>query len=157
MNETPTATARVFISYADEDRELKEQLDRHLKALKRSSKVDVWSDLEIAPGAEWNKEISRELLSADLILLLVSVDFNASDFIWDEELTVAMRRHEEGTARVLPVILRQCVWDKLPYAKLQALPSQGRPVTDFADADDAFTEIARGVEYVVDQFIGAGR
>ena len=157
MTEAATKTARVFISYAHEDRALKEELDKYLKALKRSSKIDVWSDLEISPGAEWNKEISQELLTADLILLLISVDFNASDFIWDQELAVAMRRHDEGTARVLPVILRECVWDKLPYAKLQALPSQARPVTKFDNIDDAFTEVARGVEYVVEQLIGADR
>lgn len=157
MSQASTRPPRVFVSYAHEDRELKQELDAHLKVLKRTTDIEVWSDLEIAPGADWNREISRQILSADIILLLISVHFNASDFIWDEELAVAMRRHEEGAARVLPIILSECVWDKLPYAKLQALPPQGRPVTDYAHLDEALTEVARGIEGLLETWAGAER
>ena len=90
--------------------------------------MPVWSDKEIGASAEWGGEIKRELELADLILLLISVDFNASDFIWDNELARAMERHEAGTAKVLPVILRRCDWDSMPYAKLQAVPRHAKPV-----------------------------
>jgi hypothetical protein len=81
---------------------------------------------------------------------LISIDFNASDFIWDKELASAMKRHEEGTAHVVPVILRRCEWSALPYAKLQALPRNAKPVTEYANRDEAFTEVAIGVERLVD-------
>jgi len=83
--------------------------------------------------------------------LLISVDFNASDFIWDKELALAMQRHEAGTARVVPIILRPCQWTGLPYAKLQALPRNGRPITDYNNRDDAFTEIAVEIDKLVDR------
>ena len=140
---------RIFISYSHEDRELKEQLNKSLSALRRSSKVEVWSDREIAPSADWHAELAEELHAADVILLLISADFNASDFIWDEELAVAMRRHEEGTAKVVPVILRDCSWKDLPYAKLQALPTDGKAITLFENRDQALTEVAQGVEFLV--------
>lgn len=142
--------ACIFISYAREDEDLKLELDKHLKVLKRSSKVQVWSDREIVSGEEWNSAIMSELAQANIILLLISVDFNASDFIWDKELAVAMTRHNEGTARVVPVILRRCDWHGLPYAELQALPSHGKPVTEYPDRDLAYTEIAQGIEKLVD-------
>jgi hypothetical protein len=91
-----------------------------------------------------------ELNKANVILLLISVDFNSSDFIWDKELASAMKRHEEGTAHEVPVILRKCDWSKMPYAKLQALPRNAKPVTDYPNRDDAFTEIAIGIESLVD-------
>ena len=97
--------ARIFISYAHEDEDLKQELDKHLKVLKRSSKVDVWSDRQLVAGEEWDDSIMSELQRANIILLLISVDFNASDFIWDKELAVAMERHRDGTARVVPIIM----------------------------------------------------
>jgi hypothetical protein len=142
--------ACIFISYAHEDEDLKLELDKHLKVLKRSSKVQVWSDREIGSGEEWNQAIKVELDRANIILLLISVDFNASDFIWDKELAIAMTRHKAGTARVVPVILRNCDWHDLPYAALQALPLHGKPVTEYSDRDLAYTEIAQGIEKLVD-------
>jgi len=150
MADEPQVGARIFISYAHEDEELKDELDKHLKVLKRSSKVEIWNDRELVAGQEWDASIMAELQQANIILLLVSVDFNASDFIWDKELAAAMERHKEGSARVVPVILRKCDWDEMPYAILQALPKNATPVTEYPDRDVAFTEIAEGVERLVD-------
>jgi hypothetical protein len=140
----------IFVSYAHEDEELKKELDKYLKVLKRSSKVRIWNDRQLIAGQEWDEAIMSELGKAHIILLLISVDFNASDFIWDKELDAAMKRHEAGTAHVVPIILRKCEWSHLPYAKLQALPRNGRPVLDYPSRDDAFTEIAEGIEKLVD-------
>jgi hypothetical protein len=150
MPDEQVTGARIFISYAHEDEDLKNELDKHLKVLKRSAKVEVWSDRQIVAGQEWDDSIMVELHRANIILLLISVDFNASDFIWDKELAVAMDRHKEGTARVVPVILRKCDWQSLPYAALQALPKNATPITEYPDRDAAYTEVARGVEQLVD-------
>lgn len=150
MTDESQSGARIFISYAHEDEDLKNELDKHLKALKRSAKVEVWSDRQLVAGQAWDESIMAELHDANIILLLVSVDFNASDFIWDKELAVAMTRHQEGTARVVPVILRKCDWDDMPYAALQALPRNATPITEHADRDSAFTEVAQGIEQLVD-------
>ena len=108
------------------------------------------NDRKLVAGQEWDAEIMNALEKANIILLLISVDFNASDFIWDKELASAMKRHEEGTAHVVPVILRKCDWSKMPYAKLQALPRNAKPVTEYTNRDEAFTEIAQGIESLVD-------
>ncbi len=151
MGEIAAGQVRIFISYAHVDEALKKELDKYLKVLRRSGKIAVWHDRELVGGDEWDATILRELGLAHLILLLVSVDFNASDFIWDKELAAAMQRHDAGTARVVPIILRPCQWSSLPYAKLQALPRNARPVTDHPDRDAAFTEIAVEIERLVDQ------
>jgi hypothetical protein len=151
MIEDSQSSARIFISYAHEDEDLKKELDKYLKVLKRSSKVEVWNDRELIGGQEWDQTIMSELNKANIILLLISVDFNASDFIWDKELASAMKRHEEGTAHVVPIILRRCEWSDMPYAKLQALPRNATPVTEYPNRDTAFTEIAVGIEKLVDR------
>jgi len=143
----------IFLSYSHEDEDMKTQLDRNLIMLRRSDKINVWQDRQIMPGMEWDDTIARELASADIILLLISVDFNNSQYIWDKELKVAMERHERKEARVIPVILRTCEWSEMPYAKLQALPTGAKPISSFPDKDVAYTDVAKGIRMVVDYMI----
>jgi len=145
--------AYIFTSYAHEDEDLKTEMDKYLKVLKRSGKIDTWNDRALIAGQEWDKGIMDELAKANIILLLVSVDFNASDFIWEKELAEAMKRHEAGTAFVVPIILRKCQWTTMPYAKLQALPRNAQPITEYANRDVAFTEVANGIERLVDYML----
>jgi len=143
----------IFLSYSHEDEDMKTQLDRNLIMLRRSDKINVWQDRQIMPGMEWDDTIAKELASADIILLLISVDFNNSQYIWDKELKVAMERHERKEARVIPVILRTCEWSEMPYAKLQALPTGAKPISSFPDKDVAYTDVAKGIRMVVDYMI----
>lgn len=143
----------IFLSYAHEDEAMKIQLDKNLIMLKRSDKINVWQDRQILAGTEWDDTIAKELAAADIILLLISVDFNNSQYIWDKELKIAMERHERNEARVIPIILRTCEWGEMPYAKLQALPTGAKPVTGFANTDEAYTDVAKGIRQVVDYML----
>ena len=143
----------IFLSYAHEDEAMKTQLDKNLIMLKKSDKVYVWQDRQIMAGTEWDEAIAKELAAADIILLLISVDFNNSQYIWDKELKIALERHQRNEARVIPVILRTCEWSEMPYAGLQALPTGARPINSFADADVVYTDVAKGIRMVVDFMI----
>lgn len=143
----------IFLSYAHEDEAMKVLLDRNLIMLKRSNKINVWQDRQILPGTEWDDSIAKELANADIILLLISVDFNNSQYIWDKELAVALQRHQNNEARVIPVILRTCEWSEMPYAKLQALPTGAKPISSFANADEAYTDVAKGIRTLVDYML----
>ena len=149
----PSKSLKVFLSYAHEDEAMKNELRKFLINLIRSKQIEVWQDRELLPGSEWDASIKKELAEADIILLLVSVDFNASEYIWDKELAAAMERHEKGEARVIPIILRNCEWGDMPYAKLQALPLNATPVSDYADRDVAYTEIAKGIRRVAEAMV----
>jgi hypothetical protein len=143
----------IFLSYAHEDEAMKVQLDKNLIMLKKGDKVNIWQDRQILAGAEWDESIAKELAAADIILLLISVDFNNSQYIWDKELKTAMDRHKKGEARVIPIILRTCEWAEMPYAKLQALPTDAKPISSFTDADAAYTDVAKGIRMVVDYML----
>jgi hypothetical protein len=108
-------------------------LEVHLKLLKRQDIIQDWHDRDISAGTEWARQISTQLETADIILLLISPDFIASDYCWDIELKRAMERHEAGEARVIPIILRQTDWAGAPFGKLQALPKDAKPVTLWPD------------------------
>jgi DNA-binding winged helix-turn-helix (wHTH) protein len=139
---------KVFISYAHKDEQLRDQLETQLAILQRQGLIKIWHDREIGAGAEWSGTIDSKLETADVILLLVSPDFLASDYISDVELQQAMERHEQGISRVIPIILRPCLWRRGPFAKLQALPTDGEPVTSakWGSIDIPFHNIAEGIE-----------
>ena len=145
MSESVGQPPEVFFSYAHEDEGLRDELAKHLKLLERQGVISAWHDREIGAGDEWRQEIEQRLKAADIILLLISADFLASDFCWGVELKQAMQRHEAGEARVIPIILREVDWQGASFGKLQALPKNAEPVTNWSNQDQAFADVARGI------------
>src|SRR5947209_8072269 len=118
----------MFCSYAHEDLSFVLKLKTHLASLERKEVLYGWYDADISPGMEWEEEVSEHLNTAHVILLLISPDFIASDYCYGKEMTRAMERHEQREALVIPVLLRPCDWQGLPFSKLQVLPSNTHPV-----------------------------
>lgn len=138
-------TISLFYSYSHIDEALRDELEKHLKLLQRQHVIDTWHDRKIISGTEWDKAINKNLDTADIILLLISSDFLASDYCWDIEIQRAMQRHEEKTAVVIPVLLRPCDTGNANFMKLQGLPKNFKPVTTWTNQDEAFTDIAKGI------------
>lgn len=142
--------SRIFISYAHEDEELRNRLEVHLAVLKRQGFVKVWHDRKIAPGDDIDEEINAELNRADIILLLVSPDFIASEYCYGIEVKRALERHKERTARLIPVILRPCSWRRTGFGKYAAIPTDGQAVTRWEDRDEAFLNIEEFICKVIE-------
>ncbi len=142
----------VFFSYSHKDELLRDELAKHLSLLQRDGTISAWHDRQISAGTEWANDIDSNLNAADLILLLISSDFLASDYCHQVELKRAIERHEKGEALVIPIILRPCVWTRAVFSKLQSLPKNGEPVTKWLDRDDAFTNIVEGIEKAIGEF-----
>jgi tetratricopeptide (TPR) repeat protein len=66
----------------------------------------------------------------------------------------AMKRHEVGDAKVIPIYLRPCDWKGAPFGSLQALPTDAKPVTKWENRDEAFTIVAKGIREAVEQLTG---
>ena len=145
------AATQVFISYAHDDEKLRQSLGNHLAALQREGLIEAWHDRKISAGQEWAGAIDANLEQADIILLLVSASFLASDYCNDIELRRALERHERGEARVIPVILKPADWTSSPFARLQALPGNAKPVTKYSNRDEAFLEVAKGIRQVAQE------
>lgn len=141
---------RLFFSYSHKDEALRDELETHLALLKREGLLQSWHDRRIGAGTEWEGEIDKNLEEAEVIILLVSADFLASDYCYDKEMKRALERHDAGEARVIPVILRKTDWQSAPFAKLQALPKDARPITLWQDRDEAWTDVTLGIRRVVE-------
>lgn len=138
-------SAQVFFSYCHKDEPFRDQLEIHLTMLKRQKLIATWHDRRITAGSHLDDEIDIEIERSEVILLLVSPDFLASEYCYGTELKRALERHNEGTARAIPVILRPCDWHSSPLAKLRATPTDGKPVAKYADRDEAYLEICKDI------------
>ncbi|MEP7339331.1 MAG: TIR domain-containing protein [Acidobacteriota bacterium] len=147
-------SVRCFVSYSHQDESLRSSLDKHLSVLRREGIIETWHDRMISAGTEWKNELDGNLESARIVLLLVSADFIASDYCVDVEVRRALERHAAGEARVIPIILRPVNgWDKMPFGKLQALPELGKPITSWANQDEAFANVAAGIRKSVEELM----
>jgi TIR domain/NACHT domain len=145
------APLTVFYSYAHEDEALRDKLEDHLRSLQAQGFISVWHDRQIVAGAEWAYAIDSHLQTASIILLLISPAFMASDYCVSKEMQQAMARHRLGDARVIPIILEPTAWQDAPFAILQCLPRDVKPVTTWDDPEDAFEDIAQGVRRVIEE------
>jgi hypothetical protein len=151
------AAAAVFVAYSHVDKRLKEQLVKHLCVLEREGLVRVWHDGCVVPGRDWNEEIRLNLNRAEVILLLISADFVASEYCYAVEMKTALNRHQKGDAAVVPIILRDSDWSRLPIAELQALPDGAKPVTKWSDRDAAYKNVTQGVRRAIAAITGGHR
>lgn len=142
---TGSKALTIFISYSHADESLKNDLIKHLTPLKRLNLIEAWHDRKLKAGDDIDHEISESLEKSDIALFLISVDFINSPYCYDVELEKALELQAKGQLTVIPVILRTCLWQHTPLAKLLALPKDGKAVTAWSDKDAAMVDVAEGL------------
>ena len=144
-------TVKIFFCYSNEDRALLNQLEKHLSPLKRLRNVSIWAERDIQAGSAWEEGISRSIKDADILLLLVSADFMASDYCYSREMNEALKRHRQGTAHVIPILVRPVDISSSPLEDLKALPENGEALTVWKNQDEAFYIVAQGIKKVISE------
>ncbi len=145
----------LFFSYSHKDEAARNELEVHLSMLRREGLIDAWHDRRIGAGQDLQSIISEKLESADIILLLVSPYFLASDYCYEIEMTRALERHASGEARVIPIILEPCDWLKSPIGKLRATPLDGKPVSKHTNLNDAYLVVTQDVRQAVENILNS--
>jgi hypothetical protein len=146
------STIPVFCCYARKDYKMLNELKKHLTPLVREELIQIQSDVDIQAGKEWEKEIEKYLDTAQIILLLLSPNFMASPYCNDIEMKRAIKRHDRGEARVIPLLLDSVDLYNTSLGKLQALPANAKPVIKWRPHSGAFLAIANGIPEVVEEF-----
>jgi hypothetical protein len=144
---------RVFVSYSHVDELIKTELLKHLEPLRKLGLIDTWHDRQIKAGEDWGKKIDSGIEDADVILLIVSIDFINSNYCYDIELERALARHADGEAVVIPIIARSCMWKIAPFAKLQAVPKDAKPLALWANLDEALSAVAASIRDTVETIL----
>jgi hypothetical protein len=124
-----------------------------LVGLERQGLIEEWHDRMISPGDEWEEAIAENLETSQLVLLLVTPDFIASHYIYEKEIDQAIERHSRGEARVIPIIVRPALWEDTTFGKLQALPQGPKPITTWANQDEAWLDVLKGIQQAVQELL----
>lgn len=146
------ASLRLFYSYSRTDEEFRKELEKHLSILRRNGLITEWYDREISAGEEWEGVLNKELERAQIILLLISADFISSNYCYDVEMKTILEKHENGEAIVIPIIIRPTFWQETPFAKLQVLPKDAKPVSIWQNKDEAWLNIVKEIKRVCEKF-----
>lgn len=140
---------RVFYSYHQNDRAFCDEMEKHLTLLQRKRLIEVWHYRQILSGENCQIITDKKLAEAELVLLLVSPSFLASDYLYSRELCTTLDRHARGQARVVPILVRPVDLSGSELAHLKPLPSDGRPVSLWSNLDEAWLDVAKGIREVV--------
>jgi len=147
---TASASARdkVFISYSHKDKKFLHELLTHLKPFIREERISIWSDEQIEPGAKWFDEIMLALASTKVVVMLVTKDFLASDFIHEHELGPLLKEAQQGGVRILWVLVRACVYKETPLKDYQTLIPPDKPLANMtkAERDGAWVKICEAIK-----------
>ena len=141
---------KIFISYSHKDETALEQLHIHLEPLRREELIDAWFDRDILAGSEIDASISKELQSCELFLPLVSPNFLASNYCVENEMQQALKRHETGEIRIIPLIIEPCDWTFSALRKLKALPRDGKPISDWTNPNHAYLDVVKELRRIVE-------
>jgi formylglycine-generating enzyme required for sulfatase activity len=149
---------RLFVSYSHQDKDRCAELGKYLEQLQDANLIEPWTDGQILAGDNWDDEILNNLRQADIILLLISIDFLRSKYIKSKELVVAKERHAKGEAVIVPVVLRKCQWQGVHYAlgQYQALPKGGKPIYATSiqhEIEEALDQVVEGIEKTAKQIL----
>jgi hypothetical protein len=142
----------VLFCYASEDQRMASLLKNHLGQLKHNELITIWDQGEISPGDEWKQTMNAYLQEAQIILLLMSSSFLASDYCYSMQMQEAIRRHEQQTARVIPIILRSVHWQGPPLDKLKVLPDEQKPISEWRPQDKGYANVVMNIAQVVKQW-----
>lgn len=140
---------KIFYSYSHKDERFRDELEVHLAPLVRNKRISEWHDRKIKPGEDWDAEINSELNSAHLIILLLSPDFLASDYCFGVEVEQALTKFKNGSAKIVPILIRPCLWEESPFSQLQIIPRDAKAVSSWTSMDDALVVIAGEIKKLV--------
>ncbi len=145
----------IFYCYHPIDKLFRDDLAISLTLLKRSGQVDTWSEDQILGGADLEHEIEQHLRESDIVLLLMSPEFLASDHCQIIKKQAVELREANKISSVIPILLRPSIWEQDTIGKLniQPLPKDRRPISMWENRDEAFKHMAEEIKKVVESLL----
>ena len=117
-----------FVSYSHEDQLWLDRLLVHLRPLERHGRLEIWNDRQIRAGDEWREEIKKAIQSCQAAVLLVSADFMASNFIYNDELTPLLDAAKKRGVRIISLLVSSSSYDDSNLSKFQAVNDISEPL-----------------------------
>lgn len=142
---------KAFISYSHKDIDYLEKLKVHLAQIRRDGLITEWTDKEITVGANLDNSISSALSASQLFILLVSPEYIASQYCYEKEFETALKLQDEGIITIIPIIVEPCEWKSTPLGAIKSLPYDGKPVSEWTNANNAFVQVIQEIRKLINQ------
>jgi GTPase SAR1 family protein len=139
-------TPRIFISYAPDDRRYMEEFTTMLAPLRKNGDWRIWHEAYLLPGDQFNEVVLRQFSEANVIVLLLTAKFFASDDKWDLEMSRAIERHQQGNALIVGIVVSPCMWEETPFRLVQMLPRDGVTVNAVGNRDGVWKEVVKEIQ-----------
>ncbi|MBA2394441.1 MAG: toll/interleukin-1 receptor domain-containing protein [Ktedonobacteraceae bacterium] len=140
----------VYLSYAQKDKDLKEEFEDYLAIMQQNGLISGWVERQVQRGTDWSQVIDPRILTTDLVLVLVSPALLASGYSSGAELQKAFERSETGETRVIPIILHYVNLIGYVLGRVQLLPRDAQPVSSWSNRSEAWENIDRGIRRAID-------
>jgi hypothetical protein len=151
-NDARTSSLQAFCAYATADSKYADRMQLSLALLLRQKLISTWSQAALMPGDAVLNALFEHLNSAELVFLLLSPDFFASDACY-AQLELAVANHLAGRQLVVPVVIRPCDWRSSPLGNLHALPYDDSlrvvPISQWTDPDSAWQSVTDNIRRLI--------
>jgi TIR domain len=145
----PKRPVSVYLSYAQKDEALKQEFEDYLAIMQQTGLISGWVERQIQRGADWSQVIDPRLLTADLVLVLISPALLASGYCSGAEIREAFKRSKAGETRVIPIILHHVNLKGYPFEAITSVPRKG-PISSWFDRSEAWRNIDQEIRYVIE-------
>jgi TIR domain len=106
----PAPERKIFVSYSHKDYDDVKQFLMWLHVLcdRLPGTNSAWVDYEQLRGGDtWNPKIDQALAEANIFIVVMSIDYAASDFCKPNELKPILAKRERGQAQVIGILLHE--------------------------------------------------
>jgi hypothetical protein len=139
----------VYVLADTNDQAISDAILKHLKPIVRDFPlpIEIDSDFSAPPGADRERYQAR-LFEANIVLVLISSDFIDNDTLYARNQSV-MDRHNRGQTVMIPVLIRNCMWKRTPFARLNVLPRNYQPLNNrqfWNSQDDAIMAVVEDID-----------
>lgn len=142
---------KLFISYSHPDAKYVEAFMRFIVPLCKKHNVEIWYDRNITAGDDFWARIDEHLADRDIICLFISSHYLASSAC-NKEMMRAFNMKKTHSIAVVPIILSPCMWlENDNLKKHLALPTDGKPITEFDSEDTAWMDICSGIKPLIEK------
>ena len=145
-----TGPIRLFYSYSHKDEELRKELENHLSLLRRKGRHLCLARSHDRGGRRVEGSTRQELGGSPRHPAAGQFLVSRLGLLLRHQHQRALDRHVKGEATVIPILLRPVDWEGAPFARLQGLPIDLRPVTTWTNKDEAFKDIAQGIRRAIE-------
>ena len=143
---------KVFVSYSLSDQVYLEEIKKHFKPFE--DQINFWDNSKILPGQNWRDEIALAISKTKVVILLLSADFLASDFIISNELPPLVKAAENDGAVVLKVILKPCLFEFIEELnQYQSMNPANKPILkmDTIEREELYVNLVRQTQRILSE------